>query len=78
MVSALQATREGYRYPRLIRYAALESNILATLDMEFNLLRIDKDKYDKLSEEDKQNTIKTHTSVTHCFLDREGKTRIVI
>ncbi len=78
MTFALSKEIGGYKYPRLIRYVTLESNILATLDKEFNLLQIDREKFNKLTQDDQQTIIKTHEPVTHCYLDRSNTTRIII
>lgn len=78
MTFALSKDEGGYKYPRIIRYVDLESNILAMLDARFNLLQIDKNNFEHLTEEDKQTIIKTHATVTHCYLDRSGITRIII
>lgn len=48
--------------PRLIRFVTLEGNILATLDAQQNLLRIDKEKYELISEEDQRRVIMTHAA----------------
>lgn len=50
-------------YPRLIRWVTLEGNTLATLDRKLNLLRIDRAKYDRLSESDQRSVIITHSTM---------------
>jgi len=45
--------------PRLIRFTSLPGTTISTLDKENNLLRVDREKFDQLSKEDRETIIRT-------------------
>lgn len=56
--------------PRLWRFVApgvLPPEVIATLDVEMNLLTIDKELFEQLSEMDRHMLLRTHSTRTYAF-----------
>ena len=46
--------------PRIIRFTTLESNIVSELDQALNILLVNKELFDQLTEEEQNTVIRTH------------------
>jgi hypothetical protein len=62
------------RPPRLIRRTTLQGGLVATLDHPKNLLRVDRDYYDQLDEQDKWLVDTTHVDLYVC--ERGGRVSV--